>query len=105
MAQKRSGEYVAGQTPYYEAVEKALYEMAREGMPNVTYYEVAHRIGRKVTSSLRRAMDQAVGRGIVTRGGFYSEAGGLMAMFVLHPPMKQMNFLTAKQHQEEQTTP
>lgn len=77
-------------TPYYYMVLEAIRALEGEGHKAITQPMIAHRIGRKVTQSLRRALEQAENDGVVKKFKWITEKGGLSVAYELLPDQKEL---------------
>jgi hypothetical protein len=64
-------------TPYHQAFLDAVDQLRREGWNAFRIEDVATRMNRKPTTSLRRRLSEAAAAGLVRPYSYYTERGGL----------------------------
>jgi len=72
-------------TPYQEALDQALSQLQADGFVAVHPSQLAAKMGRSVTASMRRRLDQLVQAGRLSPFTYYTPAGGLAKAYHLGP--------------------
>lgn len=70
-------ENTAETTPYVEALYDAILQLKEQGWNSFRAEDVAERMGRKATGSLRGRLAQAERNGFVKAFRYYTDRGGL----------------------------
>lgn len=80
----------ANDRPYLQLVGQAVQSIYEDGHLAFTPAEVAHRIGRKVTTSTRRALAELEERKIIQKYRFWTEKGGLAVAYYIGTPQQEL---------------
>lgn len=72
-------------TPYYRNLLIVIVQLGTAGTRNIAQDDLAMMTGVKVTTSFRRAIEQAELDGHITPYRFYGERGGLRKGYEIHP--------------------
>lgn len=82
-------------TPYHQAFLDAIDQLRREGWNAFRIEDVATRMQRKPTSSLRKRLNEAAADGLVKPYTYYTDRGGLAKAYWIQ---QQLPLPGAEQH-------